>query len=230
MAGLKKDLENPVIDAYKSESATAAMKTYTGSATGNCGGSAAYSINADTTTGVFSGTMSFTNLCENQVKVNGAVSFSGKINISTEKIESLDFSLSRVNFTKNGNSATIGGTLKITGSSPLVVASNFVVEENSKTYKLQDATIKIWDGSTRSILDLSGRFYNHDFGYVDIVTDETVKFKIYNSSFWPYMGKLTISGNNSSATITANNSTTYTVVVTESGTVTSTTTHNWSEL
>ena len=228
MAGLKKDLENPVIDAYKSESATAAMKTYTGSATGNCGGSSSYSLSADSSTGVFSGTLTLVNLCENQVKINGAVSFSGKINISTEKIESLDFSLSRVNFTKNGNSATIGGTLNITGSSPLVVSSNFVIEENSKTYKLQDATIKIWDGVSYGQIELSGRFYDHDHGYVDVVTN--TRFKVSNSSYWPYDGKLTITGNNSSATITANNSTTYTVVITESNIVTSTTTHNWSEL
>jgi hypothetical protein len=228
MAGLKKDLENPVMDAYKSESATAAMETYTDSATGNCGGSAAYSISADTTTGIFSGTITLSDLCENQVKVNGTVSFSGKINITTEKLEYFDFNLNRVNFTQNGDSATIGGTLHITGSSPIVVTANFVVEENSKTYKLQDTTIKIWDGVSYGQFELSGRFYDHDYGYVDVVTN--TRFKVSNSSYWPYDGKLTITGNNSSATITANNSTTYTVVVTESGTVTSTTTHNWSEL
>jgi ATP-dependent Clp protease ATP-binding subunit ClpA len=126
------------------------------------------------------------------------------------------------------DSATIGGTLHITGSSPIVVTANFVVEENSKTYKLQDTTIKIWDGVSYGQFELSGRFYDHDYGYVDVVTN--TRFKVSNSSYWPYDGKLTITGNNSSATITANNSTTYTVVITENNTVTDTTTHNWSEL
>jgi len=228
MTGFEKDLEAPVLNSYRSESVTAAMETYTGSATGNCGGSSSYSLSADSSTGVFSGTLTLVNFCENQVLVNGTISFSGKINITTEKLEYFDFNLNSVNFTQNGDSATIGGTLHITGSSPYVVTANYVVKENDKTYKLQDATITIWDGSSYGQIELSGRFYDHDHGYVDVVTN--TRFKVSNSGYWPYDGKLTITGNNSSATITANNSTTYTVVVTESGTVTSTTTHNWSEL
>lgn len=228
MTGFKKDLEDPVLNSYRSESVTAAMETYTGTATGNCGGSSSYSLSADSSTGIFSGTLTLTNLCENKVVVNGSVSFSGKINTTTEDLEYFDFNLNSVSLAKDGVNATIGGTLHIAGSAPYVITANFVVNENSKTYKLQNATIKLWDGVSYGQLELTGRFYDHDYGYIDMVTNN--RFKVSNNSYWPYEGELKITGNNSTATITANNSTAYTIVITENNVVTSTVTHFWSDL
>ena len=66
-------------------------------------------------------------------------------------------------------------------------------------------------------MNISGRFYHPDYGYVDIETINTLR--IYYTAIWPYTGVLVASGDNSSLMIDCegNGPLTYTLSVDANG-------------
>lgn len=150
---------------------------------GNCGGSATFTMDLNEVNGAFTGQITFDNYCTlgapNSV-VAGVLSFSGQANPLDGFVSLLELgfnSLTLSDATSNPSfSRTITeGTASFTfaaDSLSEVDSLNYVLRDNlqPKTYWVNDYVMLITYGQVSDEVGLSGRYYNSDFGYVDIST------------------------------------------------------------
>jgi hypothetical protein len=195
-----------------------AIYTYTGAIYGDCGGSASYTISVNDQTGDFSGSLSFSGYCEDGVTIAGAASFSGQVNVITEDLLKFSLSFSALTGTSGIDSFTISGNISCDFIVyPYTMVISMLVRDNStgKVYWVRDYTMTATEGSAYVDIELSGMYYDPDYGYVILTT--TTPFRIYYAHCWPSEGVLVvagdtgISGGSMKARLTALSSTTYQV-------------------
>ena len=195
-----------------------AIYTETGTIYGNCGGSASYSVSVNDQTGDFSGSLSFSSYCEDGVTISGAVSFSGKVDLVTEELLRFSLSFSTLSGTSGGDSFTLHGTITTDLTVyPYVMTVSMLVRDNStgKVYWVKDYTMIVTEEATYIEVDLSGTYYDPDYGYITFET--TVPFRIYYGDDVPSDGVLVATGETGSeggptmARLTVLDSTTYQV-------------------
>ena len=195
-----------------------AIYTETGTIYGNCGGSASYSVSVNDQTGDFSGSLSFSSYCEDGVTISGAVSFSGKVDLVTEELLRFSLSFSTLSGTSGGDCFTLHGTITTDLTVyPYVMTVSMLVRDNStgKVYWVKDYTMIVTEEATYIEVDLSGTYYDPDYGYITFET--TVPFRIYYGDDVPSDGVLVATGETGSeggptmARLTVLDSTTYQV-------------------
>jgi hypothetical protein len=225
-------------------STAAAVNTIpTNTMDGNCGGTATVSGNYDDVSGAISMTANFNAYCQDNTTLDGTIAASGNIDTSSSSSSSIsNMAITVSNLTANmasGDSFTADGTLSIvpqSGYSSIatnsVITINMLLEDSttSKLYKLANYQISQTVTSTYNDIDITGRYYDPDEGYIDLSTPATIQ--VMPSDQWPSSGSLKGTGNSSSATITALDNTTYQLDVDtdNNGTVNYTTTGLWSAL
>ncbi len=194
-------LENVIEKIDISDSiASGAIQTESGTINGNCGGSASYSISYDDQTGSFNGTFTYNNYCNNGSTVSGSVGVSGQIDLNTDTITQFNVSFNTLTFTSGNDSFTISGTISATSSDPTTsVTMNILLRDNitRKVYWLENYTCTVTSEATYVDLQVSGRFYHPDYGY--IVLSTPTPFRIYTGNMWPPQGVLIVEGRPGSA-------------------------------
>ncbi|MDJ0781479.1 MAG: hypothetical protein QNJ22_05880 [Desulfosarcinaceae bacterium] len=162
---------------------------------GSCGGSASFTIQADDTTGTFSGSFSFTSFCEDDTTLSGLASFSGSVDPETEELESFTFTLSNLSGTSDGESFRLNGQLSISVlSNPSVLTLDLLFEDlgAGETFWLDDFTIRVTENFGYEEVSISGRVYHPEHGYVDIAT--TTPFRTESGDDYPSQGVMVLTG------------------------------------
>ena len=174
--------------------------TETDTIDGNCGGSASYTISVDDQTGDFSGSLSFSNYCEDGVTISGAVSFSGKVDLVTEELVRFSLSFSTLSGTSGSDSFTLNGSITTDLTVyPYVMTMSMLLRDNStdKVYWVKDYTMIVTEGAGYMDVELSGTYYDPDYGYIAFIT--TVPFRISYGDESPSAGTLIVTGETGSA-------------------------------
>ncbi len=187
-----------------------ATETFSDTISGDCGGSASFTMTIDDVTYDFSGSMTFNNYCLAGTIMSGSVSFTGSVNQNTNEL-TMTMTLKNISGQSMGESYTLSGTIKtVIGSTSATMTMDLVVKDNvtSKVYKMENYTLSV----SGSYVDISGRFYYPDYGYVTISTP-TAFYYPYGASY-PSQGVMVMTGaNNVTAKMTISNSTQYTLEV-----------------
>lgn len=197
---------------------------------GNCGGTATVDGSYDDVGKTISISAILNNYCQNGTTLNGTVGASGLAVADAQnniKISSITITLAKLTAGYGGDSFTADGTMSIApqaGSTyidnDIVLTIDMLFKDNAttKVYKLEN--FRIAQSSTIGTISyeditIDGRYYDPDEGYVDLSTPTTIR--IINNDQWPSSGSLRGTGNNSSATITAQSNTTYQLDVNSDG-------------
>ncbi|MCF6236854.1 MAG: hypothetical protein L3J70_10880 [Gammaproteobacteria bacterium] len=200
------DIANTVLSAVnqidksafsqKNHSNTRAISEST-SENGSCGGNFNATISADDQTGSFTGSFVFNNYCENNITINGSMGMSGVIDQNADEISSFKITFISLQTKGLGESITMDGDMLITAGtsdSDVEITMNALIRDDilDEVSKLENMRLSISVGYNDSTLKMSGRIYDHQYGYADITTP--VAFKAYDSDGWPSSGELLISG------------------------------------
>jgi hypothetical protein len=164
---------------------------------GSCGGSYTYNIQADTDTGVFSGTLAFNGYCESGITLNGTTSFSGIIDVGLRRVESCTVSFNSITGTSSSESITMGGEvyLAVSGATTMITMDMMVRDNiDGRVCKIENYQMDVTDWGTYAEITLNGRYYDPDYGYVDLETTEA--FLISDANDYPHAGQLVLSGEN----------------------------------
>jgi len=204
---------------FSERTAGAALITESDTILGSCGGSVNYTLSVEDTTGAFSGTFAFTQYCDGDIVISGPVAVDGSISLSTREIEFIHFNFNNVS---SGDIALSGDvTTDVTGM-PVIITMDFRVRDNvtGKVFWVNDYTLSITETSATAIeVDITGTYYNPDYGYITIATPVTDPLVIDDSvSPWPKDGIIIYEGEgNTSAQLTVLDELSYRVVADTDG-------------
>ena len=144
----------------------------------------------------FNGTMNFNSYCSEGAVISGSVDFSGKLDVTDEEFLYLNLSFNDVSTVSGGDSFTSTGTMNLDFTvSPETATVNMLMKDNvsGKVYKIENVFMTFKEDSDYVYITMSGRFYDPDYGYVDLSTP--VPFRFYADDEWPSQGELFIDGN-----------------------------------
>lgn len=164
------------------------------------GGTASLTININDATGYFTGAITYSQFSEDGVTLDGTSTISGQYSIAYDAISSFSFSLNALEFDfYSAEILTLTGTLDWTmdfedDTESLTMDMIILDEEVEKTYWFDNYHIVtvMYDNGISQII--TGRYYDYDFGYVDISTPASI-FTYYDDS-WPVEGIFRCDGSN----------------------------------
>ena len=171
-----------------------AVQTEQETVNGECGGSASYTVTMDDVNGTFTGTMTFTDYCNEDTTISGTAGFSGLFNVNTSDFLNFALSLNMVSLISGNQSYVIDGdvSVDVSGSQSIASLDMFMKDNSGEVFWVKDYTLYITEGLDYIDLAVSGRFYHPTYGYVDLSTDShIIKYNIYE---WPSSGVLQITG------------------------------------
>jgi hypothetical protein len=172
-----------------SKSALTPLSTESDSFPGTCGGTASYSEDINDQTGDAHGTFSFDHYCDGGVTLHGSMTFVATGN-------QVDITTDSLNTTVCGDSFTISGTIDATVESltSMSMFLNLLVRDDdlSKVYRLEDYSVSVSSSSASSTASEFGRFYDPDYGYVQVTTTQSMV--IFAGDPWPSSGIVEIVG------------------------------------
>jgi len=187
---------------YKIESSTKQNAVYLGAVVsesdtivGSCGGSFSISLTADDQTGNFTGSLTFNNFCEPEFTANGSMNLSGNINVNIGEIYYFEMTFNSINMTSGQESISMNGSIDFNlQSSPMRMTMSFVFKDNNlnKTYKYENFVYEYTQGVGFVDMTLTGRYYDHDYGYVIITTESPLSINDYD--LWPSSGTVIATG------------------------------------
>jgi len=172
---------------------------------GECGGRFDYTINLDSISGKFTGTLDFNQYCEEGAVLDGPADFSGKADPFSETIErfTLDFDGLSEQFPDYPTGLTLFGTTTWTFTEeelPDRATLDMVVRDGAtgKTSWLHDYQFDFdLDPITESgTVDLTGRYYDPGQGWIDIATPSPLA--VVGDFFDPTTGVLLMTGDKGS--------------------------------
>ena len=179
----------------------AAVHTEQDTINGNCGGSMSYSVTVNDAQGTFNGRFTFLNYCNDGTTINGRTRFDGRINTATNEFIEAHFSFDNL----SGGGFTLDGDLEIDFTlSPNLITLNAYGQDTSsgKIYWIRDYSVSIDEYTGYVEIEMAGRFYHPDYGYVTLST--AAPFVLHDEDEWPTSGTLIVTGgSNSKAKISA---------------------------
>lgn len=238
---LKASLFNVDLTSQSSGNFVSTVTTEADTLSGTCGGSASYTISVDDQTGDFSGSFNYNNYCEGGVIISGSVDFAGQYDVNAQQFLTFEFSFNNLSTTLGGDSVTIKGTISFDSSDyPIITLTMTILVKDSsinRVYWVKDYQLILTDEVGYVDIDISGRFYHPDHGYVTISTEQVLR--LYELDDYPSSGILLITGKTGSeggrtrARITFHSASTYQVEADTNGNGTydfDTGVSNWSDL
>lgn len=173
---------------------------------GSDGGAASYVMDVNDSTGNFSGSATYANYSSDGVILNGSATITGTLDIDTEIISdmTLTFNALIINF-GDPSRATLTGTLSWdnnyeTDTDTMTMNITLLDQEDGKTYWFNSYEITTnyeTDSLSGFFQTITGRFYDHDYGYVNISTPIplfTYVPLISDADGWDPLGMLLFSG------------------------------------
>jgi hypothetical protein len=185
-----------------------AILNESGTIAGECGGQAAYTISINDQTGTFAGTFVFTGYCEAGLTISGTAVINGLWAIPTAEFETLNMTLSGI--TAAGFS--INGTIAADYRSypPAVTQVHNLYNRHiatGKKFRLENYVYSMTDTGTASLINLTGKYYDPDYGFVDVATSTTLSLP--DGAAFPDSGAIVCAGAGSSVILTAVDETSY---------------------
>lgn len=179
---------------------SSAIESDADTVSGSCGGSFTYNIQVDTDTGTFSGRLAFNSFCEEGMTMSGSANFSGVVDLGTEKLESCTVSFNAITSTYSSVSVTMGGRIHLAVSGPTssMTMDMMVRDDGSgRVCKIENYQMDITDWGTYAEITLNGRYFDPDYGYVELET--TTAFVASYADEYPHTGQLVLTGENGDA-------------------------------
>ncbi len=163
---------------------------------GECGGMAYYSIRYDDD-GNVSGTDTYVDYCNDGVTVSGGINYSGrKTSIYSNEYLELSISFGPFQIVDADGTFTTQGTIDYDYTvSPVAVTMDLLMNCScdGKIYRYENFTMTLTEGYNYIDFEMNGRFYEPDYGYLDISTVET--FRVHDNASWPDRGEFVFTGN-----------------------------------
>lgn len=207
---LLESMERADISGSAGTARAAVLDITTGEAGCNGGpGSAAIQIDLDPVSGQFLGEIHFQGFCSDMANITGVVGFSGSYNFSRQAYDSFTMAVPEVTISTVSTTFRSGGVIYYVDMGPYASVETTLVQENvftGKTFKVEGLRMSLTGTGTETYLKIhEGRFYHHDYGYLDIFTPSPLHY--YDTSPWPSTGALVLVGlSGSSIRLTATGS------------------------
>lgn len=165
--------------------------------TGDNGGTANYTMEINDATGSFFGTVKYNNYSSNGIIVDGTSDILGTFDANRQEFSRLTLSFTSLSFHADAPTVTLIGSLSwgfnyASATETLSMNMVLVDQSNSKTYWFNNYEMSTVYSGNSLTLTISGRFYDHDYGYVDITT-QTPLVAVYGNQ-QPSQGCLAFSG------------------------------------
>lgn len=228
---LKQDVETfTALSTQNSAGIAKATQTASGTETGDCGGTAAYSISVNDINNEFSGTITYSGFCDDIYTITGRLSFQGSY--ANNAFDSTTLTLDDLTIVAGSESLAVDGTITASqsGATTTVVSNLLMQNASGGVFKTEDLTIVSTAFSTYDEVSYSGRFYHPDYGYVTLSTPSGEAFVVYHIDDYPSSGQLVATGaNGGTATLTATSNTTYQLDINAPPDV-STINGNWADI
>jgi hypothetical protein len=167
---------------------------------GSCGGEYSYNIQYDRYTNVLSGDLAFNDFCDDGMTLNGSTSFSGAINTGTKQVDSCTLSFNSITGTSNAKSMTIGGHVYLaeSGATTMLTMDMMIRDEGTgHVCKIENYQMDITDRGTCAQITVNGRYYDPEYGYIDLET--TTTFMVAYADNHLCSGQLVLIGGNGTA-------------------------------
>jgi hypothetical protein len=182
-----------------------ANRTVTGSDDGPCGGSVSYTITINDKSGEFEGAFIFSDYCDYGVTISGEADVKGTADPDSGDIITITFRFDNL----SDGTMTMDGKMSMDFSdSPLICTLTAYLKDETteKVYWAKNYSLNIYEYPGYLEVEIFGKFYHPDHGYVDVSTEEA--FVIYDGDDWPSSGILLMIGaNNTKVKLTAIDST-----------------------
>jgi hypothetical protein len=165
---------------------------------GSCGGSVYYDVGLDSLFGEFSGTADFRMYCDAgnpDLVLDGITDFSGDYEIFSQEIDDFTFIFRDLAGITSQGSYTLNGSLhgNVSAARTDVTTTSVVKDDGTgKTYWLKDFRVTAVKGVNFVDITVAGRYYDYDYGYVDVSTEEPLR--VYEDDDWPASGVLFLTG------------------------------------
>jgi hypothetical protein len=192
----KVEIASKVVSLFKP-----AVETRSGVLQGDCGGRLPYSIDFDSESGIFYGSFSFENYCDHGISISGETDIDG-----TYGVDSGDFATAHFYFADlTDGDITLDGEISIDLLHPPITATfsaHSKDSESGQVYWIKDYSMNITEFAGYIEIEIFGRFYHPDHGFVNLTTTEP--FIVHHEDDWPTSGLFVIQGeNNTKAELSA---------------------------
>ena len=188
---LKKAVVSTEVSNLSGRFFISALETESGTIYGDCGGNASYNFEINDVAGTFDGSMTFLSFCEDGVTISGQTIVYGTFDTDTDEL--LTFTINFDNL--ESDYITLDGEISVDLTMiPYVVTMNYYGTDNAsdKVYWIRDYKLTLTEFSNYMEVELTGRFYHPDYGYVVLATP--VLFVIGDGDDFPSDGSLVLSG------------------------------------
>lgn len=140
---------------------------------GSCGGSARLRGSGDDETGVFQGTISFQDFCEDGTRISGSISMVGRADPDTGVFSQLSLTISRLTIRDAVDDVSMGGPLAFTfqGSASTAVMTVTLRDNNAgEANRLENFTVATAEVAGGDQIAVAGRTFHSAHGHVDVTT------------------------------------------------------------
>lgn len=164
---------------------------------GDNGGVASYSLEINDATGSFFGTVSYQGFTANSIVIDGTTEILGTFDANRQQVSNLTLSFRSLKLRSGTSTFSLTGSLawvyNVTASSETLSMNMVLLDQASaKTYWFNNyGLVTVYSGNGHS-QTFSGRYYDHDHGYVDLSTKAPLV--ITSGTQWPIQGSLVFSG------------------------------------
>jgi len=164
---------------------------------GDSGGTASYTLEINDTTGSFFGTIVFRGFTSNGLVIDGITETLGTFDANQQEFSRLTLSFKTLTMRSTNFTIVLSGALSWGfnfAASTETLSMNMVLLEqaSAKTYWFNNYEIVTVYGGSSLTRTISGRYYDHDHGYVDLTT--RTQLAVRYSDQLPSQGCLAFSG------------------------------------
>ena len=192
-----------------------AVETKSGTLRGGCGGRLSYSIDFIVESGIFNGSFSFENYCDQGLTLAGETDVDGTYGTDSGDYKTAYFSFADLT---DGN-ITLDGEISIDFLQPPMTATLSVHSKNiasGQVYWVKDYSMNITEFAGYVEIEIFGTFYHPDHGFVNLTTTEP--FLVHHEDDWPTSGLFVLQGEkNTQAELSALDQLTYSVAADTDG-------------
>lgn len=164
---------------------------------GDSGGTASYSLDINDSTGSFFGTIVYQSFSSGGVVIDGTTDVLGTFDANRQQFSRFTLSFRSLTFRTGNSTVSLTGSLSwgfnFTSSTETLSMNMVLLDQASaKTYWFNNYELITVYSGTSLTQTISGRYYDHDHGYVDLTT-LTPLVATYGEQ-WPSQGSLAFSG------------------------------------
>jgi hypothetical protein len=164
---------------------------------GDNGGTASYSMDINDSTGSFFGTIVYQDFSSDGIIIDGTTEILGTFDVNLQQFSRFTLSFKSLTLSTDDFTFSLAGSLSwgvnFTSNTETLSMNMVLLDQaTDKTYWFNNyELVTVYSGSSLT-QTISGRYYDHDHGYVDIIT-LTPLVAIYGYQ-WPAQGSLSFTG------------------------------------